>query len=854
MRRALLLLVLTLAGPAAAYESKCNTPAPCEQGFQAARGRWIDAHDEHRQLWVKSAELAGLPAAAAEPFTLRAFTGSATVDVAGAQEPALWPVDFRDAKKVLDRPGPRTAGEFAQLPDFSYSLWDWARGNEDCPLGPGANGPIAPNVCHTFETHMGALNSNHFPPQSGEFFAHYHALAVARAKECSALSQKLGNARERFTDVLVACEQEALVLEAVGHHFLQDAWSMGHMWERWGSPDPPEFHADPWGELAVGIFSGLIHGARGSLEGLIGTEVNDAMCAPDFEVRWRRPNEPVPIPAIGDDYLGELFGGGYPEQYHALFSCTASAIRDVYEAFGTAALGPAEPMDPSLQRVDVAADCFRQRATNRALRAGAALDYKDGSVQHHITLDIDLIGKAIPAFVSGLAPDCASEPAECAKRVLRHRMDLMKVIGEIQLWSVMDPTGLQAASGALPAILDFAPNGRYAGKTPLSSFIDPPLPWPTSAADVPSTSLARVFHEAHAADWCREMSLDYLKGLQASTRTADDADEAEAAMEACTTFAARHVRGRSLEGVQVGEQPFCALASPSPQTVAYVDELVKDGITTSEDVAKSWCGCGDGVFDASLEECDASAIGGDEACPGRCRAPGNTTTLGATSNVFDDCNCGTCRSENRSPTGHLGTENFGPIPPACDAPIISTLTDPSMPHHYLLNPIAVTPVSSTGCIPPSNGQVAFEVTDVRRPGGINWGAPSKDWRDQDIAIDFTVTTTPVSFGSDGTAQWWAIDIGENSTGVIGGSGISLITHLSCTDATVNGFRLFLANGQTTAHCTVHYDDFFVASRPALWIRIIASARGFVPSSDIITWAMAGEAMYLATCDGEFPEP
>ena len=27
------------------------------------------------------------------------------------------------------------------------------------------------------------------------------------------------------------------VLEAVGQHFLQDAWSMGHMWERWGGPE-----------------------------------------------------------------------------------------------------------------------------------------------------------------------------------------------------------------------------------------------------------------------------------------------------------------------------------------------------------------------------------------------------------------------------------------------------------------------------------------------------------------------------------------------------------------------------------------------------------------------------------------
>lgn len=35
---------------------------------------------------------------------------------------------------------------------------------------------------------------------------------------------------------------------------------------------------------------------------------------------------------------------------------------------------------------------------------------------------------------------------------------------------------------------------------------------------------------------------------------------------------------------------------------------------------------------------------------------------------------------------------------------------------------------------------------------------------------------------------------------------------------------------------------------------LASANGFVPSSEINTWAMAGEPMNLATCDGKCPDP
>jgi hypothetical protein len=166
---------------------------------------------------------------------------------------SLKPVNFIDAKRTQQRT--MSFPEFAQLPDHAYSLWDWALGNETCPLGDST--PAV--ACHEFKTHMGPVNSNHFAPQSAFFYEYYHDLALARAADCKKMITKLGDARARFADS-VACGREALVLEAVGQHFLQDAWAWvrgsaglaGHRRLPIAHPSPPPQS------------SGLIHGARGA--------------------------------------------------------------------------------------------------------------------------------------------------------------------------------------------------------------------------------------------------------------------------------------------------------------------------------------------------------------------------------------------------------------------------------------------------------------------------------------------------------------------------------------------------------------------------------------------------------------
>jgi hypothetical protein len=323
---ALSLCALLAPARAHAWESVCRqysdpTLAPAQyatmdapacdpdSGPNVARNRWIGGLDEHRQLWERTARLAGLPASLSDTVQLRVFTGSATVAVGPSALPSLTPVAFAEAARAQTRAF--TIGELAQLPDFSYALWDWAQGNETCPLD-GAPAGMDAEQCHEFASHMGPVNANHFLPLAGEFFARGHALALERARECRAMRDALGPQAQRFGAYVNDCETEALALEAVAQHYLQDAWSMGHQWQRWGSPELTDFPgADPVEQHAravlVALASGLIHGARGVLQKIpawTGFDVDDALCAPSDDVRFVLGGEASH--GLGDDYLAQL--------------------------------------------------------------------------------------------------------------------------------------------------------------------------------------------------------------------------------------------------------------------------------------------------------------------------------------------------------------------------------------------------------------------------------------------------------------------------------------------------------------------------------------------------------------------
>lgn len=427
----------------------------CE-GIEAARARWRDPvhrEDEHRLLFGIAARAAGLPASVEDTQTLSVMTSGAAViwgkltmqgEWVPHQSPTVAPIGdhgglsgysntFAAAQRSF------AIDEMAQLPDFSYGLWDWASGNEGCPI-QGLSGRLAsPQQCHTFKTHMGAANANHFPPQSDLWYAHYHQLAIDAARACVASRKTvLARAVAGFADVAVvearfaetwkACEVEALVHEAVAQHFLQDSFSAGHMWERWGAtdvsltplPDLPQDSAtllfrrnNPAVQQmlvaeAVAAISGTIHGSDPPFfDGALGagrTEtLHDPMCYPDPSVRAWLPNTPEHV--VGDLHAHDVFPpqSGYSEmpehddistcltcsfpssmnldrQRSEILRCTAGSLRVVYDALaapadpaaGTPAIvpvlgAPTGPYDANDFSVE---SCKAPRVTNMAFFRG----------------------------------------------------------------------------------------------------------------------------------------------------------------------------------------------------------------------------------------------------------------------------------------------------------------------------------------------------------------------------------------------------------------------------------------------------------------------------------------------------
>ncbi len=365
---------LVTVGPARAWDSICYQWADptqpvahlgvpfgrgCE-GLLSARGRWRDPEwqlDEHRALLAYAIAHAGLPLDLLDTVVLAVPTPAVDVDI-GADEPAptlrSLPLDSTSAIDRLVKRG-FSIDELAQLPDFSYSLADWADGNERCPLGAGLGDAIQ---CHTFATHLGALNSSHFPPQSDWWYAWMHGLAITRAGECR---QMRGDAWHGFTDEGAAqefdarwhdvwreCEAEAMALEAVAQHYLQDSWSSGHMWQRWGSTDLGQFPAlestvegdaaNAWNagnrslkvaEL-VALFSGTIHGSDVALfeESLktwyLPHTTRDAVCYPANASLGYLQNGDL-VPAAGDMHLHDVLGEAASQ---ATFDCSGSTDHD----------------------------------------------------------------------------------------------------------------------------------------------------------------------------------------------------------------------------------------------------------------------------------------------------------------------------------------------------------------------------------------------------------------------------------------------------------------------------------------------------------------------------------------------
>ena len=364
------------------------------------------------------------------------------------------------------------------------------------------------------------------------------------------------------------------------------------MWERWGSPDPAAF-PDPIASIAVAMASGLIHGARGVLQEYMSSPVSpyrdvpDALCAPSAGVLWRSPGMLAPALGLGDLYYPLLTDPVEPYglQAERLFSCAAAGMRDVYAAAGEQH-GPMAPLDPVLRPLDPLSDeCFAQRATNRAMQTGAALELvKNDGTPERIALDGDLATALVIAGAEG------GLPSETMQE--RYRLDMANALFRIRVGAEVDPDGVEAASGRLPPLLGVLPNGAYVTSPP-APYVDPALPWP--AGDLRTLALERTFHRAHAPEWCMAMGRREGLGLS-SLRSRAQSDlppeERAAAIALCAELAARHLRfGKDETAYDTTHEPLCAFV---PDTIQYAytgeeGEVGPDDFAATRDAAASWC-------------------------------------------------------------------------------------------------------------------------------------------------------------------------------------------------------------------------------------------------------------------------
>ncbi|HEY6556974.1 MAG TPA: hypothetical protein VI072_06860 [Polyangiaceae bacterium] len=573
-----------------------------EWGWLATRKAWDHPDGEHFVLTTKAAELAGLPERLSRPFFVRypaknEYVVSPIPDapsVVGGQ--TLTPVSF-DRVEVHAVRGINLY-ELAQMPDFSNTVWDWASGNEHCPLDvdgayqpePGATNhdPGKPE-CHDFVRGMGALNSTHFMPAARNVYEHYHRLALQRMAACNELAQ-LNFAydpypRDRETvqtsDETEAheCEREALVYEMFAQHFMQDAWATGHMWYRWGSPELSRFpsvlgpkYGLTWDDaqpplenlpgrraLIAGVTAataGMIHGAKAKAhdeimsllpaalrpvyQPFVDAITDDPLNGPEFvdprnifisstlRTSFVRRGSSTQFAGAGDLFSNLILnsvGDTYTEQRNRLLMCTATSLRQVYEA-GPQAHGPATafaaigPFDYA--DFSIATECWSQLATNLSMYAAVApvrIDYLLGNSIPDWALGM-LVSKVNDLVAAQLSPAVhlpATADADRFKRNLLNRLrrDTQQMVTAYRAnleaddpieadsageRGVASARGISAETGEQITFMGVAPNKPLPANPPVA-FMD--VDDPTNEAQFPEDFyMTRLFWRSHLKELC----------------------------------------------------------------------------------------------------------------------------------------------------------------------------------------------------------------------------------------------------------------------------------------------------------------------------------------------------------------
>jgi hypothetical protein len=566
----------------------------CASAHEQATGVRVG---EHALLAARALTAAGLAPLTAARLPAYATT-SARFGAAASATPGVPSALGRSAAVVRNL---TTLPEFAEAADASYGLADYLTGNEHCFARGAVSSDRAKDAaargtaegastCHDFSSRMGSVNSTHFGAQARASYMHYHGLALEVARRCSATLARIPAADPFRTKVAVGCEAEAMTLEMTGQHFLQDAWSSGHMWQRWGTPI---FEATAEGRVrqqVVAMLSGLVHGWRSLARDtwVLSYWQDDQLCMPGFYdtvapadegarvgdlVRYGFAGSNARAAAGGDLYLlpctakdkSERWAVASPRadsplrpQYRRVLTCGVRGLAEVYDA-GPKTLGARRAEDallePGVASVRDEA-CWGQRVTNRSMVLGSAVStlarLDDPALVTRWAIE------RLPWMASTVTSESVDDATWEAIRT-RLRVDFAAYGLAIRQAAALRPDGLDASELTTTPLLGFAANGEASALIPAGavSYLERPTraAWTTPAGGACTSDTAcpidaycegatgaagagtcvpkeqailRVFRDGEIAHWCAADTQADLAQLQAACR-------AGANVDACTT-------------------------------------------------------------------------------------------------------------------------------------------------------------------------------------------------------------------------------------------------------------------------------------------------------------------------------
>ena len=474
MRSLTLRIAVALVGwlALAAYDTRVETAIPWQSIYQAGTTASIPEHttiaDDTFDYLDPSGQLRALfgREGSAELTLVDINASFYRADLLYGVEPYGDEVTTEAEERTIPAPG-----LFAGLPDYSFAIYDWLNKNRTCPA---FNQAEYASRCHEFIGWLGALNSVHFGSQATEMYAHLHGNALALAERARTMREAMTPAeREEYAAEIEEAELLALAYEGYAQHFIQDRWAMGHMWERWNSPDTAQVEASLPAHIAIGGLAGIIHGA----EALVGTTPGldlllmeaDPMSSPlpgpgstarPMEYRHVRSDGTMsePLPGTGDERYADMVAGTFslsrydpsranqrlliPTQMQSLRECAGAGWAEVIRALGLGESGGYgsfnAPLGSDAPGFDVVAreDCWNNWATNESIMIGLLGPNPGRSVALLGALDI-----AVPVDVVVTSSDTTP--------VVGARTELVAYATRLWLYGRDDPDGVDVSTGQM---------------------------------------------------------------------------------------------------------------------------------------------------------------------------------------------------------------------------------------------------------------------------------------------------------------------------------------------------------------------------------------------------------------------